>query len=139
MNYNQALEIAKKYHNGQFRRKSGLPYITHPMAVAETFEDENYKIVAVLHDTLEDTKLTAYDLTTEYGLNMNLVLAIEALTKRRGEMYLNYILRCKAFDISRYVKIADINHNLSDLEPGTLRDKYIMALYILILPYNTES
>lgn len=139
MNYNQALELAKKCHNGQFRKRSGLPYITHPIAVADKFEDEDYKIVAVLHDTIGYTELTSHDLLNEHGMDINLILSLECLTKRKDEMYLDYILRCKVFDMSRYIKIADLNHNLSDLEPGTLRDKYIMALYILNLPYNTES
>ena len=135
MNFRQALEIAKKYHHGQLRKGSTLPYIVHPMAVAEAFEDEDYKIVAVLHDTIEDTELTTYDLSSKYGLNMNSVIALECLTRRDNERYLDYILRCKSLDMSRCIKIQDLEHNLSDLESGSLRDKYIMALYILKLPY----
>jgi len=135
MNFRQALEIAREYHYGQRRARSGLPYITHPMAVAEAFEDEECKIVAVLHDAVEDTKLTSWDLSDKYGLDMNSVLYLERLTRRKGELYLDYILRCKALDVSRRVKIEDLKHNLSDLENGSLRDKYIMALYILNLPY----
>ncbi len=135
MNYRQALEIARQYHYGQYRKGSELPYITHSMAVADAFEDEEYKVVALLHDTLEDTKLTSYELIQDHGLDMNSVIALEALTRRKDQTYLDYILRCKEFDISRRVKIEDLRHNLSDLAHGGLRDKYIMALYILGLPY----
>lgn len=131
MNYDQALELAKKYHNGQFRKKSGLPYITHPIAVAEQFEDENYKIVAVLHDTLEDTELTTFDLSFKYKLNMNLFIAVQVLTHLESESYLDYILSCRNNTIAKAVKIEDIKHNMSDLESGSLRDKYMLALYIL--------
>ena len=131
MNYDQALELAKRYHHGQVRKKSGFPYVTHPIAVAGQFEDENYKIVAVLHDTLEDTKLTSYDLIMGHGLNMNLVVAIQTLTHLKADSYLNYILKCKNNSIAKAVKIEDIRHNMSDLESGSLRDKYMMALYIL--------
>jgi len=135
MGFRQALELAKEYHYGQCRRGSNLPYITHPMAVAEMFDDEDYKIVAVLHDTIEDTKLTLWDLSDKHMLDMNLVLALDRLTRKEGQTYLDHLLRCKELDVSRQVKIADLNHNLSDLKPGGLRDKYIMALYILKLPY----
>ena len=139
MNYRQALEIARLYHHGQRRRWSGLPYITHPMAVADMFEKEEYKVVAVLHDVLEDTRLTSYELMQDHGLDMNSIIALETLTRREGQTYLDYILGCKKFDIPRCVKIADLRHNLSDLKPGNLRDKYIMATYILGLPYINKN
>lgn len=131
MNYNQALEIAKKYHRGQHRRHTGLPYVTHPMAVADKFHDEDYKIVAVLHDTIEDTELTTHDLSFTYKLGMNLVMAIESITRRDGQSYLSYILECKANDITRAVKVEDIKDNLSDHPTKSKIDKYLMALYIL--------
>lgn len=131
MNYNQALEIAKKYHHGQYRRVSGLPYVSHPMAVADKFEDKIYKIVAVLHDTIEDTKLTTFDLSSKYKLNMNIVMAIQAMTRRNDQTYLDYILTCKANEIACLVKIEDIKHNLSDSPAKNKVDKYLMALYIL--------
>lgn len=131
MNYREALEIARLYHRGQFRKGSELPYITHPIAVADRFDDELYKIVAILHDTLEDTALTSFDLSFRYKLGMNAVMAIQLLTHYKDAPYLDYILACKNNDISKAVKIEDIKHNLSDLKPGTLRDKYMLALYIL--------
>ena len=131
MNYNQALEIAKKYHHGQYRRMSGLPYVTHPMAVADRFENENYKIVAVLHDTIEDTDLTIGDLSFIHKLNMNLVMAIIAITRKGNQTYIDYILACKNNSIARAVKIEDIKHNLSDSPTKSKIDKYLMALYIL--------
>lgn len=131
MNYNQALEIAKEYHHGQFRRHSELPYITHPMAVADRFDDENYKIVAVLHDTIEDTKLTIGELRSTYKMNMNLVISIQTLTHIDTDSYLDYILKCKNNSIARAVKIEDIKHNLSDSPTKSAVDKYLLALYIL--------
>ena len=135
MNYNQALEIAKKYHHGQKRHVTGLPYITRPMNVAEKFEDVDYKIVAVLHDALEDTKLTSFDLSDKYKLDLNLVIAIEVLTRNDNQTYLDYILKCKNNGIARAVKIEDIKDNLSDNPTKSKIDKYLMALYILELPY----
>jgi len=131
MNYNQALEIAKEYHSGQHRKVTGLPYVSHPIAVADRFEDENYKIVAVLHDTIEDTELTTFDLSFKYKLSINLVMSIEMLTRCKGQTYLDYVLDCKANDIARAVKIEDIKNNLSDHPTKAKIELYLMALYIL--------
>lgn len=131
MNYKEALELAKKCHNGQYRKGSGLPYVTHPIAVADRFEDERYKIVAVLHDVIEDTDMTTFELSFTHKLGMNLVVALEALTRKDNQTYLEYILLCKKTAIARDVKIEDLKHNLSDHYPGERREKYLLALYIL--------
>jgi (p)ppGpp synthase/HD superfamily hydrolase len=131
MNYNQALELAKLYHYGQFRRKSGLPYVTHPIAVANKFKDETHRIVAILHDVLEDTTLTMYELIRNYRPSDEIIDALEAITKEPDEIYINFILRIKKNKIATQVKIEDLRHNLSDLGNGNLREKYLMALYIL--------
>lgn len=131
MNYEQALELATEKHGGQYRKNSGDEYIVHPIAVADNFDDEDRKIVAVLHDTIEDTDLTFYDLITKYGLNIKLCDALAALTRKPGQEYISYILGVEGNTIARDVKIADLRHNLSDLKNGSLRDKYLMALYIL--------
>ena len=66
----KAIEIAKKAHEGQFR-KSGDPYIVHPLAVMKILEswhmDEDTIIAGVLHDTVEDTSLTLDDIKKEFG------------------------------------------------------------------------
>lgn len=130
MNYNEALELATKMHKGQLRKYSGDEYITHPVAVANRFNDESHKIVAILHDTIEDTRLTI-DQLIEYGFNSKIIKSIDILTKKENEDYLDYILLVKSDDIARRVKVEDIKHNLSDLKDGCLKSKYNLALYIL--------
>ncbi|MBR3175991.1 bifunctional (p)ppGpp synthetase/guanosine-3',5'-bis(diphosphate) 3'-pyrophosphohydrolase [Candidatus Saccharibacteria bacterium] len=65
-----AIEIAKKAHDGQFR-KTGEPYIVHPLAVKKILEewgmDEDTIIAGILHDTVEDTPLTLDDIRKEFG------------------------------------------------------------------------
>jgi hypothetical protein len=131
MNYNDALKLATEKHKGQFRKVSGEDYITHPISVANKFEDENRKIVAVLHDTIEDTDLTLGDLR-RFGLDRKLIFYIDILTKKDNQTYLDYILHIRGYKIPREIKIEDLKHNLSD-NPLTKcsKDKYIMALYIL--------
>ena len=130
MNYEDATELAARKHKGQYRKGGGL-YISHPLTVAERFDDEDYKIVAVLHDTLEDTDLTTYELVRDYNPKPKVLDALEAITKTEGQTYLDFILQIKRNKIATAVKIEDINHNLSDLGKGNLREKYLMALYIL--------
>ena len=55
--YDLALRIAIKAHEGQ-KDKSGHEYIMHPICVAERCSDPRAKIVALLHDTIEDTEVT---------------------------------------------------------------------------------
>ena len=66
----QAIETAKKAHDGQFR-KTGEPYIVHPLAVKKILEewgmDEDTIIAGILHDTVEDTNLTLDDIRHEFG------------------------------------------------------------------------
>ena len=56
-----AIKIAFSAHDGQFDR-SGIPYILHPLHVAEQMNDEDTTIVALLHDVVEDTSITIEDL-----------------------------------------------------------------------------
>ena len=66
----RAYEVAEKAHNGQFR-KSGDPYITHPLAVATILADLGMDtttlVAALLHDTVEDTPYTLENATTDFG------------------------------------------------------------------------
>lgn len=66
----KAVALATKAHEGQFR-KTGEPYIVHPLAVKKILEewgmDEDTIIAGVLHDTVEDTSLTLDDIKQEFG------------------------------------------------------------------------
>ncbi len=101
------------------------------MAVASHFISERYRIVAILHDTIEDTDLTLDDLRSK-GLDEELVVAVDILTHKKDQTYLDYILSCNYNDMIRKIKIADLKHNLSDSPTSKCaEDRYIMALYIL--------
>ena len=93
----RAIEIAAAVHAGQ-SDKAGAPYISHPLRVALGFirtEDEERAIIAVLHDVIEDSDVTAADLRRE-GFSEPIVDAIEALTRPEGEAYHDFILRAAA-------------------------------------------
>jgi len=144
----KALQFATEAHAGQVRKGSGLPYITHPIAVAEIAvatesqtlggsfgkawkkqrEDTLY-VVSLLHDTLEDCDVTFESLVELFG--HEIADYVKLLTKQPDDSYLDSILRIQQYQVTKAVKIADLTHNLSDLPSGTQRDKYLLAKYIL--------
>lgn len=105
----KALEMATKAHKGQVD-KAGNDYISHPIYVADHCRSVNEKIVALLHDTLEDTKLSVDEIKNNFGHTVS--DAVLALTKRPDESYEEYLTRVKANPIARAVKIEDLKHNL---------------------------
>lgn len=123
----KAIALAAEAHDGQ-TDKSGVAYIFHPVRVASTFSDETLQTIAVLHDVVEDTAVTLVDLDMQFP--QGVVNAVDALTRRDGETYPDFILRVSRNPLARKVKIADIRDNL---RPGAehLRARYEAALAVL--------
>ena len=130
MNYEKALAIATSMHKGQKRKKTDEDYITHPIAVADHFLTEDFKVVAILHDTIEDTNLTL-EMLKDFGLEGKLIYNIYLLTKKDNQSYLNYLLQIKINPMAKMIKIEDLKHNLINPLTKCQEDKYKMALYIL--------
>tara|TARA_Y100000034_G_C6886357_1_gene407045 strand:+ start:792 stop:1310 length:519 start_codon:yes stop_codon:yes gene_type:complete len=128
----KAEQVATEAHYGQ-TRWGGQPYITHPKAVADSVLPPLYKVVAWLHDVVEDSEYTLVDLRQE-GFPMAIVEAVDCLTRRKDEdeSYFDFIMRLRTNVPASLVKIADINHNLRDLNKGSLKDKYELAAYIIV-------
>ncbi|OYQ61795.1 GTP pyrophosphokinase [Pseudanabaena sp. SR411] len=105
-----AIEIANQAHAGQLD-KAGKPYISHPLTVMAQMDTLESKIVAVLHDAIEDSDLKIESLVKQ-GFPEFITDAIAAITKLEGEQYEDYILRVKSNAIARKVKIADLTHNM---------------------------
>lgn len=110
MNQNKALEIAYKAHIGQLD-KGGSPYILHPVRVALHCQTEDEKIVALLHDVVEDTSITFEDLKAE-GVDDRLLEALKCLTKEEGEDYKAFIERVSTNRLATKVKIQDLKDNM---------------------------
>ncbi len=107
----KAMKIAYMQHEGQLD-KAGLPYIFHPYHLAEQMGNDECAIcVALLHDVVEDTKMTLKDLATQ-GFPAEIIDALECLTHREGEPYLGtYIEKIKENPLAKKVKLADLKHN----------------------------
>lgn len=141
----KSLEIALECHKGQVD-KGGNPYILHPLAVASRVHKLEEKIVAILHDVVEDTYMTL-DRLREIGFPEYIVLAVDSVTRRDGETYDEFLFRSSLNRIGRVVKIADILENsnfdripkeiqikLGEKQIMRLKKKYARALSILTKP-----
>lgn len=135
-NTNKALRLAYEAHAGQFD-KSGVPYVFHPLHLAEQMEDEESIIAALLHDVVEDTAWSLADLRA-MGFPEKALEAVALLTHDPAEPYLSYVARVKENPIARRVKLADLRHNsdLSRIKKVTERDlerveKYAAAIRLL--------
>ena len=132
--YEKAKILATKAHEGQTRWDPNVPYITHPLAIAEKFSDPLHRTVAVMHDVVEDTDITLEFLKTQFPPDV--VEAIDAITHRDGEGYDEYIMRVMKNSLARDVKIKDIEHNVSSLfgdatKTRLRRERYALALILL--------
>jgi hypothetical protein len=105
----KALQIAARAHEGQVD-KEGLPYILHPLWVMSGVEGLEAKIVAVFHDVIEDTPVTADDLRRE-GFSEAIVASVLCVTHRKDESYADYVVRCKGNEVARRVKLSDLEDN----------------------------
>jgi (p)ppGpp synthase/HD superfamily hydrolase len=107
----EAIKLAAEYHSTQ-KDLGGDYYILHPLRVMHKVEHIDEKIVAVMHDLIEDTKLTIDDIKNK-GFNENICDALICLTKQKSEIYENYIKRISDNKIATIVKIADLEDNMN--------------------------
>lgn len=107
---NKAIKLAEKYHQGQVD-KAGKPYIGHPLRVLEGVETLEEKVLAVLHDVLEDCDVSPEQLIKE-GIPKELVEKLIILCKRNNEDYFHYINRIKNDKAAINVKLSDLRDNM---------------------------
>nr|WP_208606794.1 GTP pyrophosphokinase [Paenibacillus polysaccharolyticus] len=128
-----AISVALQAHKGQLD-KGGQPYILHPLAVMNRVESMEEKIVAVLHDVIEDSEVTIEELRG-LGFSEEILTAIQLLTRSTEDSYEEFIDKTIMNRTARNVKIADIkeNMNISRIKNPTEEDynrleKYRKAL-----------
>ena len=131
----KAMIIAYEAHKNQVD-KSGVPYIYHPIHVAEQMDTENECIIALLHDVVEDTNVTFKQL--EEVFSKEIIDILKLLTREETIEYDEYIKRIKNNSIACKVKIADLTHNLDKTRLDFVtevdvkrNEKYKKALQIL--------
>ena len=127
MNLERAIQIAVEAHAGATDR-GGKAYILHPLNVMMRVKSEEEKIVAVLHDVVEDTNWT-FDMLREEGFSDIIIQALISVTKfTEDEDYDLFVQRSLKNRIGRIVKIADLNENLDVKRIGVLGEADIKRL-----------
>jgi (p)ppGpp synthase/HD superfamily hydrolase len=138
-------DIAYEAHEGQYRKFGKKDkYYNHVIRVAHIASkskdllvsdlgDEDRLVtacIALLHDTIEDTFVTP-DYLRAQGIPQIIIDCVIDLSHKEHENYFDYIMRLKDTGFARIVKLADLEDNMSDLEEGSLKDKYRFAQYVL--------
>jgi len=128
----EALQIAVAAHEGQVD-KAGEPYIDHPVRIAGMVEGEDAKVVALLHDVVEDSDVSLDDLAEVFPARI--VAAVDAVSRRADETYFEFVARAALDPLGKIVKHADLQDHLGpgheDAIPASLIKRYRKALAML--------
>ena len=135
----RAMQIAYAAHHGQVD-KCGIPYIFHPIHLAEQMDDEISCCAALLHDVVEDTVVSLDDLRKEFPEEV--VEVVRLLTHENGVPLEEYLIAIRENPIALKVKLADNAHNadqtrccngnVSKEKMAQWREKYARAREILL-------
>ncbi|MEA3207606.1 MAG: hypothetical protein QOE70_663 [Chthoniobacter sp.] len=133
----RALQIAVTAHAGQ-TSKDGSPYILHPLRLMAEMDSDDERIVAILHDVIEDSNLTLADLEGE-GFASEVLEAIRLLTHEKSVPYEEHVRRIEPHPLARKVKLADLRDNADlrrmtgdeERDSGRLK-KYLRGWMILM-------
>lgn len=132
----KAMKLCFQAHKDQ-TDKSGIPYVFHPIHLAEQMKDEDTTVVALLHDVVEDTTYTPEDLAA-MGFNDRVIAAIRLMTHDENIPYMEYVAKIKENPIAKAVKLADLAHNSDttrldtvDAKAAARVEKYTKAIRLL--------
>lgn len=130
----KALQIAIDVHIYQVD-KAGRAYIFHPIRVSNKCSTDEERIVALLHDTIEDGYVTEYYLMLE-GFPRNIVDAVLSVTRNKDESYEDFIKRSKLNPIGRQVKLHDLEDNMDITRLNELAESDIERLNKYLRAYR---
>lgn len=121
--FDKAMFIAAREHLG-VRDKGGHAYILHPMRIAMRLRtnDEELMSIAILHDVVEDSKLTFEDLKAE-GFSDRVIDALKLLTHQKGVSYDDYIDAMRGSRDALLVKREDLRDNSDITRLKGVREK----------------
>ena len=131
----RAIEIATKAHEG-ITDKFGAPYIKHVTRVMNMGQNDNEKIIGVLHDVIEDTHITFEDLEKE-GFSKEVIEALKCVTKiSEDEDYTEFINRVKLNPLAVKVKLNDLTDNLDIKRMPVVLESDLKRLNKYLRAYN---
>lgn len=135
----RAAAIASEVHQGQ-SNKTGAPFIEHVRRVAEAVSGSDERLVAWLHDVVEKGLDWTLDRLRAEGFPEPVVSAVDAMTKRDGEDYFDFVRRSIRNPLARPVKRADLTDNLAQMRQiGGDASKFLEALRILNAETDSAS
>ncbi|MBF0127045.1 MAG: GTP pyrophosphokinase [Magnetococcales bacterium] len=106
----KAIAVAVQAHQGQVD-KSGVPYILHPLRLMLRLEQDEERIIAVLHDVVEDTPVTFAELE-RMGFSPAVMETLDRLTHRKEESYDAYLQKILPHPVARKIKMLDLEDNM---------------------------
>jgi hypothetical protein len=138
----RAIRIAVEAHTGQ-TDKGGQPYILHVLRVMFAVSHPDARIVAALHDVVEDTPVTEDDLRAE-GFSEPILAAVRCLTRKHGINYADYVVGVRANPLAVQAKLADLADNSrldrNVISPARIEaDKRRLAKYLITYKFLTDQ
>lgn len=140
----RAIEIAVQAHKGQ-QDRNGQPYILHPLRVMAQMESDETRIVAILHDVVEDSAEWDLERLRTEGFGERILTALDAVTKREGEAYADFVARSARDPLAVIVKLGDLRDNmdirrLDELTPRAVErlGRYLAAYQLLSAVRNGD-
>ena len=124
--YTVAEGIARGAHAGQTRRDGKTPYFKHVLEVASRLKGWELKTIGILHDTLEDTKLTEADLR-DAGFPPRIIEGVKAMTKPEMEYFTYLEKQILGNPDAKQVKLADLACNIRGNDKPEQKAKYLKA------------
>ncbi|SHO59172.1 GTP pyrophosphokinase [Vibrio quintilis] len=122
-----AIQIATQAHSGQID-KAGQPYVLHPLRVMFQFDSEKERIVAVLHDVIEDSDMSLSEIKC-CGFSDEITEALDCLSRKQAESYDDFIDRILTNKLACIIKIEDIKDNLNVTRLNKLQEKDLKRIY----------
>ena len=131
--YGKAYLICERVFEGK-KRKSGVPYLDYLIAVSNKFSDDKTKVIALLHDIMKETEITAYDLS-EIGFPSDIVKTVVLMTREKDESYDDFINRIigSKNDRALQIKKVDIEQSM-DLHDIEVTDDYLNRIEVKYKP-----
>ncbi|MBM3712021.1 MAG: GTP pyrophosphokinase [Actinobacteria bacterium] len=124
----RAIEIALTSHKEQ-RDKAGELYVLHPLRLMMEMDTETERIVAVLHDVVEDSNGTwTFDKLAQEGFSDEITSCLRLLTHDKKEDYFEYVRRIKQNPLATKVKLADLKDNLDSTRLPDIDNKTMKRL-----------
>ncbi|CCY47140.1 putative uncharacterized protein [Firmicutes bacterium CAG:822] len=132
--YGKAYLICEKVFDGK-SHSSGVPYMDHLVAVADRFSDDKAKVVALLHDIMKETELTAMDLNY-IGFPSDIVKTVSLMTRENGESYDEFINRMinSKNNMAVQIKKADLEQNMDLSNYESVTDEYLNRIDVKYKP-----